>query len=1739
MKGDSLARIRSRNSWVSIREIPSVHATSSAESTMVECGVAENNLEQSSPDAHQDGNSKKIHRRPTPRYQSTGDRRQDDFDDTSVPLRDRLDRVQAPDEGMGFEVAMSLGESGSTRDESDTTGNRTYSSTEGSGLDFPLDELPGSASTSVYDASKSGIHNGRNHSSTTRSPTDANGESTNFFGGSQATRGRKSLFVDVKAEQTSSGNGPSSDRKDATPRTTNRSDCTKTSKFTHSPAYKMSLKSKKKEGVAETLATVIMEVNNPMKRRDSESQMDQLLNYTETDDSSAEVDARWETFHAKYAGVEDRRKVARSGSSSIDDSGEQQQWRDRLLDVNSYTSPKSVESGGSETFEDFLIQDCVDTGLPSPGKRRSTRGTRTRDNHQTFNDSSHNSSNDPSSKTPTRDNVSPKRIMSQLRETNQEGEFDKGTVKDDVLKRAEAQSVSSNLTGDDDDNSRDDTCSQIQTTLSSFSDMDDMNGNKIVPRLSDAISSPSEDLTIESQLNPSRDYADEKKDQSTILHEKKQLVLPKRSLMEEYEANIQTPKIEISLVPSTSGSEDSLSDVSDSSCAFQRQYPESQLGERCSPLSPERGAQRPQHESEEISTESQGRLHWWAKNGKRLVNQKLGNPPNPTTRCDSSNTQTITRMGSEVGFTEPRLHQNQSLFDDNSSTGKDNPPTTEKYASAFKRGISMFEKGNAKATKSTLLRRERIQFRGSTKPLSTMRLSREERETSIHAPQPKPDADGSNSIGHERRNKVLTDDKKPNSFEEIIVSKPTVDYTATNRGRFSRPGHEDRSVNGAIGLGPSPKVRSDIDCKPTPTSEARSHKNNFDMHRSQYCRSDEKKKMIITAQNHFFGRRRIASSDRSESDYSADILDVASTLTGETSLHQQPDTCSTAISPSTLPSEQKNEEQNNKSVTVNHNNEPTFDAKGPSPAIPSWRMESTESLSDFTIQVFCTRSGRAAWYHVHKHILGVGPRRSEFLLGVFRSNTVSTAKIALEDEASAYVSKILDYAYCHDLKLDLTTENVMAYRYLARVFKIFPVLEETAKFMLPDMTIENMSTYISNSSRFDDEIVTHFIATKCGEHIESIKITDVLWTVMDPLLFLRVISCPKIDRRKVSTQLSLLLVDYHSLHKYEMSVKIFEDVSALSILPLIHHEAAIPLLEICEGYGAPISLQPLQKRCAQVMACYWKTTSDADRKRLFSLLRSLPSHFTVDFLELVESGNTMAWLDDSTLTKVLRDSKRIAQNSDEYKGADSFTFETLCGHFARKADHDLSLSWRMDPVFSFSDWTVKVKYRNEDKIDVYHVHKHILSIGQYKCTFFAETFLSENHTNSTAGSTTMELAQGPAEMIPVVLDFLYSPGHELIITTRTACVLRFLSRVFGIWMLNREVVEYVQRDMDLTNMLFYLGNAELYDDDRIMNIAIRKCAIGIKGIDPESDLLPYIKPDIFGRIIASSEIDKSASCHVNILIAKYFTLHDLDESLLAELMKQVPMRECDQDSALKLLDVMSSVKAQGITIFADVRKRCADILVENWKDICETNREATFAILRTLDSSLVTAIFDAVDNDYMKDNYEAMSIQSKLVKRYRAQLADAKTQRDEELAKLRQQNDLVVSELLKKNEELEVELAVYRDATSRRALRSCGGFPQTRLHSPRRNIIESSRPSLIPRPTSRSVGPPSPISIPEGQNQQGKQSQEMTCEQHASLFGRVFGCTPDTTEHGSTRKGMPSALDVAQYHQQHIAGHRS
>jgi hypothetical protein len=768
-----------------------------------------------------------------------------------------------------------------------------------------------------------------------------------------------------------------------------------------------------------------------------------------------------------------------------------------------------------------------------------------------------------------------------------------------------------------------------------------------------------------------------------------------------------------------------------------------------------------------------------------------------------------------------------------------------------------------------------------------------------------------------------------------------------------------------------------------------------------------------------------------------DLLEVSSSLTGGTDDHKR------KSQSNEVDSQQKERSATSRGqpidLSILSTKGKSFESKSSysGHGVPSWRLCASESFSDFSLQVLNEKTGEAVNYHVHRHMLAVGPRKSQYMEGVFHSETSDAFQLILDEKSSALMPNLLDFIYCHDYFIDVTTENVMSLRELSRVFKVLPLVKEATAFILKDMKSSNLSTYISEAAFFKDEQVQELIVRRCSEKIQSITVMDPLWAVMEPGLFLRVLSAPIIKR---GPYLSVLVKEYILLHKYEIGLDTFIAMTDAIMIPILDRAAALPLIELCEEYESN-QCEPLQKRCAHTMACFWKTTPHDDRHRLFALLRNLPSSFTVDFLEIVESGRSLGA--EQPIVSVMTTSEKRDTDT-EAKDFTALTVDDLChglageDGFYNNNTGDEVLTWRMDPRLSFSDWTIKVIHLHHKRGDIYHIHKQIVSLGPYRSEFFSQHFLSTNTKHVLAhGVTTIELDHKAALAFPHVLDFIYSPNHEIRVCSENAVVLRFLGRILGVTILSKQVLDFIAKDISLANVMGYIQGAYDFEDARILVVASMLCASEIEKIDMDSPLLEQFKPEFFAQIAASRQIKDRSKCHLTILITKYFSIHDLDGVILAELLKHVDVPRIDCVSALKLLKILSQFEgSQEIETFDNLQRRCAKILTENWNDLRDNHRDEVFSVFPLLHSTLLTEIFDVIDHQYMVQHYESMSMQSRLVKRYRAQVAEAHHLREQEVSLLRKELEERTAQMLAIQKSFEQKLGKVNDSLNRRTGRS-------------------------------------------------------------------------------------------------------
>ena len=101
-------------------------------------------------------------------------------------------------------------------------------------------------------------------------------------------------------------------------------------------------------------------------------------------------------------------------------------------------------------------------------------------------------------------------------------------------------------------------------------------------------------------------------------------------------------------------------------------------------------------------------------------------------------------------------------------------------------------------------------------------------------------------------------------------------------------------------------------------------------------------------------------------------------------------------------------------------------------------------------------------------MMAIGPRSSQYLNEVFAAENTSHFQATLDGKTSPLIPAILDFMYCQDHEISMTTENAVAFRQLAKMLKISPLEVNAANFILKDIGIHNLVTYLSECAYFND-----------------------------------------------------------------------------------------------------------------------------------------------------------------------------------------------------------------------------------------------------------------------------------------------------------------------------------------------------------------------------------------------------------------------------------------------------------------------------------------------------------------------------------------------------------------------------------------------------------------------------------------------------------------------------------------------
>ena len=299
----------------------------------------------------------------------------------------------------------------------------------------------------------------------------------------------------------------------------------------------------------------------------------------------------------------------------------------------------------------------------------------------------------------------------------------------------------------------------------------------------------------------------------------------------------------------------------------------------------------------------------------------------------------------------------------------------------------------------------------------------------------------------------------------------------------------------------------------------------------------------------------------------------------------------------------------------------------------TWRLDPSESMSDWTLRVLNKGTKTVDEYHVHKNILAVGKRRSEYFVNVFKQRYRSSGshassasreeaddvtEVVMENCAAAVVPMLLDYMYSAQTVVQLSPETAPGMRYLSQFFGVRILFENVMKFIQRDLSLRTVVKYYQAARELDDKKIANLAARHCARNIHLIDTSHELFEVMDPEFFAKMLSSPGLDERKL--HVSLLVTKYCQLHRDDMSAETFLAITDETNLPVVHHTAAITLLGIeadlivATSVANMMDMTSLQERCIKGLAAHWRAITEQDPEQTARVCSKLPSFVVTELL---------------------------------------------------------------------------------------------------------------------------------------------------------------------------------------------------------------------------------------------------------------------------------------------------------------------------------------------------------------------------------------------------------------------------------------------------------------------------------------------------------------------------------------------
>jgi hypothetical protein len=314
------------------------------------------------------------------------------------------------------------------------------------------------------------------------------------------------------------------------------------------------------------------------------------------------------------------------------------------------------------------------------------------------------------------------------------------------------------------------------------------------------------------------------------------------------------------------------------------------------------------------------------------------------------------------------------------------------------------------------------------------------------------------------------------------------------------------------------------------------------------------------------------------------------------------------------------------------------------------------------------------------------------------------------------------------------------------------------------------------------------------------------------------------------------------------------------------------------------------------------------------------------------------------------------------------------------------ISWKSDPIESFSDWSVKICHDGM-MVAIYHVHRNIVGYGSRKSDFFLKEFQKQQQQqqqqNAPLGvnETLISLPAALAKVFPMVLDFIYyTKEAKQTLTAERACNVFKLSETLEIPALQNAIAEFYAKNLSLKNLGEFLWAASKAKADRLLIVS--KAKIG-QLITEKPELSGLVPPKFMADILLIShrqlvearskepnkftdELVQSQSRYWSkaACICADHNETELTSKLFQDLTSEESLPYIDASVAPKLLlmdakfNKPADQQRNDETTFSSLQRRCIDSITDDLQDFQKgfTTPEACSRVLRELPSIVLAEI---------------------------------------------------------------------------------------------------------------------------------------------------------------------------------------